>query len=298
VRPVLIVLVATAAALVAPTATFLFAFTVLGPLHYFTELAWLQERGAFVGVGYRVGLVVLGVVGAGCVGALEWIAPAEPLHTLLVDGAVGALAAAFALALAGSRGWPIGPAALVAVLGGTAAAAASPTVRELVGVLLPTLIHVGVCTAMFMLHGGRAAGDTRGFWAFCAACVGLCVLPATPVAPSVDWTRLIGFLADWLQLRLPTVDPAAWPRLLGFVYLHHFLNWFDKTERIGWARLPSRRFVGVVLASATVSALYTLDVRWGLAAALLPNVLHVVLEAPLDWRTAASFVPRSGLAPR
>ncbi len=42
-----LMIVSTAAAFVVPFEVFLFAYAVLGPLHYLTEISWLHDRGYF-----------------------------------------------------------------------------------------------------------------------------------------------------------------------------------------------------------------------------------------------------------
>src|ERR1051326_2567759 len=44
---VVLMIISCAAAFVAPFHLFLFAYAVLGPLHYLTQISWLHDRGYF-----------------------------------------------------------------------------------------------------------------------------------------------------------------------------------------------------------------------------------------------------------
>lgn len=308
-RGLLFVLLAAAAALLRPVETFVAAFVVLGPLHYLTELAWLRRRGFFVDVpAGRGALVATGVVAA-ALGVLSQGAAAVGTRAELQVLAVTALGTAVVLAGLLTRGHArtgLGITTTVVTCGliGEAVGHSPWAEAAFVGiaVLLPTLVHVVLFTTLFMVHGwraGRARHDLSTLLAYlaCFALIGVARGAPAPALPGVAaaWDTMIGFLAVRLQDTAtswgvaPDHAAVAVPRLLAFAYAHHFLNWFDKTERVGWHRLPTGTLLGIGLAWAGFVGAYAWDVETGLLLVLLPNLLHVVMELPLNWRTATGL---------
>jgi hypothetical protein len=296
-RGALLVLVAAALAAWRPVEVFLLAFTVLGPLHYLTELAWLRRRRYFASGG-ATALGLTGLGGAALAAALE-AGLDLPARAALQGVAVTALFVATCLgALAGlGRATPARVVAVVALSGwlgwGLGRSSWSYPYFVAFGVLLPTLVHVLAFTAMFMLSGwrrGRGGGLALG--ALALSLVGLASLTGEIAVPpdTLDtYDRSFGYLHRLLQgpRELPYAGTgAALLRLLAFIYLHHFLNWFDKTGRLGLLELPRRQLQGIALAWAGCVALYAWDLELGLLVVMLPNVLHVVMELPLNWQTA------------
>lgn len=287
-RGLALVLFALAAARIAPFQAFLFAFCLLGPLHYLTEIAWLAGRRFFVSSRVAVGVLIgLGLGGSALVAALDLGLRA----TWIPEAAVGALVAATTVALAAVAGLGAGAItiATVAAFVANGVAFRSPLASAWTlgfGVLLPSLVHVVAFTATFMFQGWRRTrrpAELATLVVFLLAPGVLLWRPAPPGEIPAAWETTIGFLAPVLEdLGVPG---GTVPGLLAFGYLHHFLNWFDKTERVGWHRLPRRRLVGIGAAWLVCVAAYAWNPRIGLLVALVPNVLHVVLELPLNWRT-------------
>ena len=286
-----LVLLAAAAAIFAPIDAFLLAFSVLGPLHYLTELAWLSRRGFFVaGAAPRVALGALAVLGTGLALLLERDLGAAA--ALVQNAAVTVLFVAVAVAAVGAfgRGSPAqvaGALGLATLAGaGIGASAFAWPYFLIFGVLLPTLVHVVVFTVAFMADGcrrRRAPADVATLALFLVLLLALAVVPAPAVPADARWQEVIGFLVE--PLRQVGLSPDRAPRLLAFVYLHHFLNWFEKTERIGWHRLPRLQLALVAAGWVICVGAYAVDLRIGLLVALLPNLAHVVMELPLNWRT-------------
>ncbi|HEX4048538.1 MAG TPA: hypothetical protein VH309_11915 [Elusimicrobiota bacterium] len=77
---------------------------------------------------------------------------------------------------------------------------------------------------------------------------------------------------------------------LAFAYLYHYLNWFSKAGFLGWHRIGGARAAGLTAAFAAFLALYAWNFRWGFAAATWLGLAHVLLELPLDARTAANLI--------
>ncbi len=106
-------------------------------------------------------------------------------------------------------------------------------------------------------------------------------------APVADQRlRLPGAGGDWDRL-------AAAGRFLGFAHPYHYLNWFSKTGIIRWHEVGRRRLAGVAVIYVLALGLYAYDYHTGLVALGLLSLVHVLLEFPLDVRTAAALVARA-----
>jgi len=280
-----------------PFELFLFAYAVLGPLHYLTEISWLHDRGYFTTGRWDVApLVVLAAAGlASYLRLIDW------------NGAVFlafALSAGFAFARARAAKLAVavlaGGASLVVTRWGPAGL--------FFAVLLPTIVHVFAFTALFILHGALRHRSATGFASLgvflgCGAVLLFRHPPASHYAVSVSSARIMeefASLIDPLAAIFP--QPLGWDalaaigRFLAFAYTYHYLNWFSKTQVIRWHEVSRARLglvAGVYIASLVV---YGIDYHTGLVALFFLSLLHVLLEFPLDLRTLAGVGGRATAA--
>jgi hypothetical protein len=273
-----LMLFALALTYVMPFELLLLAYVVLGPAHYATEISWLHDRKYFLPQGgIAVGLALLAILAAlidnaSWFGFVMW--GAFVICALLSTTSVGQ-----AIVL------------VIAALGITAALMQGSSIA-IVGILLPTLIHVSLFTLVFMALGAFRSGD-RFQWFLVAlyitAIVLILVVPPTAatlipsfekaghdyfanVAPALG--RLFGIANLQLDTRLTS--------LLAFVYTYHYLNWFIKAEIIHWNRMTKQRLALVVAASGASTGLYFYDYAFGFSVLLAFSLAHVVLEFPLN----------------
>jgi hypothetical protein len=315
-RGAFLVVVAAALAAFRPVEVFLAGFMVLGPLHYLTELVWLHERRCFTSRAWHPALLGgIGLVGTTMVLLLDSGAPLPAEARVVAQNvAVTALFVATVLAFVLTRRDP--KPAMLAVAG---AAATVVGVAWSVsgwsygyflgfGVLLPTVVHVLGFTALFMIHGcirRRDRGDLLALGLFLSALV-LLVLPWGPVtahpAAAARYGTTFSYLNDaiigMVGGRADSASSGLWAdglmRVLAFAYLHHYLNWFEKTPRIGLDRLSPRQLRIAVGGWLFLLGATAVNVELGLMLALVPNVLHMVLELPLNWRTIRALAgPRA-----
>lgn len=288
-----LLLLSAVAATVHPVATFLVAYAVLGPLHYLTEIPWLHQRRYFAAsIWQAVPFVIL------CLTLL--------LVPLTDIGASYLIAAAFfwGISLVVMRSL-LGQIVLTIVaLGLLALWGMPPLLVVLFGIMLTTLIHVGLFTWMFMFSGVRKTPEWTGIVALILLPV-LALLLLLPLPSLPADTGLQAIYSSFLAINaalLGTTDvhtlfQSAWGlailRLIAFLYTYHYLNWFSKTGIIGWHRLP-RASVVLILALWLLSvALYFVDYTLGLRVLLFLSLLHVFLEFPLNARTMGSILGAS-----
>ncbi len=160
------------------------------------------------------------------------------------------------------------------------------------GILLPTLIHVSLFTLIFMALGAYRSGSRAQMMLvvlYVAALALILVVPPSaeshvPLFAKVDQdyfgnvapalSRLFGIPGLRLDTRLTSV--------LAFVYTYHYLNWFIKADVIRWADIPRMRLAGLAAASAASTALYFYDYSFGLTFLLALSLTHILLEFPLN----------------
>lgn len=314
-----------------PFALFLYAYAILGPLHYLTEINWLSSRRYFVKDKWWFGLV-LGLC-ALLVLPKFFIEPhfpsllstgglKEALLTLSFwsNGIIFLLLALSLIILATPHRryrLPLAGAAVVlAYFFNTA-----PQYGIVIGLLVPTLIHVYLFTFFFMVFGALKSQSKWGFAAAgCLLLVPLVIvlLPVDPLAyrfPSfiqrtyaengfyhtpILLSKFLGLstqadyqFADFFRSALIVKLQI----FIAFAYIYHYLNWFSKTTVIGWHKqLSTPRALWIIGLWLTMTGLFLWNYRIGFYVALFFSFLHVFLEFPLNWVSIRAVLGR--LVPR
>jgi len=263
-----------------PFELLLLAYVVLGPAHYATEISWLHDRKYFLPArGIAIGLAMVAIVAA-LIDNAAWFG-----FVMWSAFVVCVLLAATTTALQGAM-------LFIAALALTFWMAMQGASLAVLGILLPTLIHVSLFTMVFMALGAYRSGATVQwvlFALYVAAIALILVAPpsAATMIPSFEKTGqeyfgnvapALGRLFGIADLRLDTRLVS----LLAFVYTYHYLNWFIKAEIIHWYRMSRGRLALVVAASAASTALYFNDYAFGFTVLLALSLAHIVLEFPLN----------------
>ena len=297
-----VLLFSALAAWLFPLETFLIAGVVIGPFHYLTEIAWLRKKQFY----FTGGLV-------------------SPTGYLLV---VTLLCVIASLDLRLHRGWTAYAIAGLLVLSFSALIRNVPVLLGLLvlvgatkffvhgyalflAAFVPTVIHVYVFTFIFLVSGALRGKRASGFGVFnsfllLALPVLLVRLPATlPMGvPGHAWMNsealfapVHEYIAGLLGLGMHFSAGAALSpnailvfRFLAFIYLHHYLNWFAKTELLAWHKVSRRSWVTVLIVYTTLLASYFLNFGLGFYATYALSLLHVLLELPLNWQAGAGIV--------
>jgi hypothetical protein len=180
----------------------------------------------------------------------------------------------------------------IGAMGLTAVMLSQGASLAVLGILLPTLIHVSLFTLVFMALGAYRSGQ-KVQWALIAIYLAaIALLLAVPPSASTQIPAFakvgheyFGNVAPALSrlfgipnLKLDTGLTA----LLAFVYTYHYLNWFIKAEVIRWNQMSKSRLAIVVSASAGSTALYFYDYAFGFSVLLALSLVHIVLEFPLN----------------
>ena len=314
-----LILVALALAYLMPFSAFLVAYAVLGPLHYLTEINWLHGRSYFAGSKFQwvaiaiISVLVIslpkiasyaGLIASGMFSETMWFLDSMSNPILIL-----AFWSAMVLTLT-EKGWLRNMGCMIGLVF-FVLANLFPSNVVMVGAMLPTIIHVYVFTALFMVFGATKNKSVIGFLT-----AGLVL--AVPIFISIadvdknlyvisDWTKDTFVLSNFHLLNLDLAKLfgladgtsfffyGSWElkmqRFIAFAYIYHYLNWFSKTAIIGWHKGLSggRVWIVLILWSGLV-CLFWIDYQLGFYSVLSLSFLHVVLEFPLNAISAKGIV--------
>jgi hypothetical protein len=263
-----------------PFELLLLSYVVLGPAHYFTEISWLHDRKYFLP--HRSVPIVLAIfaVIAALIDNASWFGLVMWLAFVVCALLAAATTALQATALAIVAIW------LTAVM------AMNGLSLAVLGILLPTLIHVSLFTLVFMVLGAIRSGSRMQAILVLFYLAAIVLLLAAPPSASTQIPAFakvgheyFGNVAPALGRLLGVADLKLDTRLtslLAFVYSYHYLNWFIKAEVIRWTDISRARLALIVAASAASTALYFYDYTFGFTVLLALSLVHVVLEFPLN----------------
>lgn len=308
-----LILVSLLFAFLFPFYLFLYAYAILGPLHYLTEINWLREKKYFVKeqswvyIAFSCALIFvlpLFVLETSLSSLME-INGVEQIVSFMDKWANGLILLPFILAMgfAFFKKWRY--LMIFFVLGIILAVVLNEfsIYGIMIGMILPTVLHVYVFTILFMLFGALKSKSKYGLFAVGLALLVPILIIANPVNPenyffsdvlketfignnfhkmNAKLAFVIGqsdgghfFFNDRLFLKIQI--------FITFAYTYHYLNWFSKTTIIGWHKQLTRKrslLIGLIWIAAI--ALYAFEYRLGLLWLLFLSMLHVFLEFPLN----------------
>lgn len=294
-----------------PFGLFLFAYAVLGPLHYLTEINWLNERKLFVKHNpVWVALVMVTVALMSLPKVLQFLnltgstTVLQLIETLaLASNPALVLCIWFAIVLAATDNKRVHRVGFGIGLLVFAVSFVLPAYTMVLGLLVPTLIHVYVFTVLFMLYGAKKSNSNVGYASvllmlmapllilFFEVDKGFYDIPE--MAKSMFTTsgfhltnikigQLLG-LSDGTSFFFYGSWELKLQRFIAFAYTYHYLNWFSKTAIIGWHRgIKGNRFWFIIMLWLSIVTLFLIDYRIGFYSVLGLSFLHVLLELPLN----------------
>jgi VanZ family protein len=296
-------------AIAAPFQVFLFAYAVLGPLHYLTEISWLHDRKYFTrqprARQWWLALVLFSILVLALTYAGTDAANNTPTNrtTIVFGTALISLVFAGAAAAIYVQDWRKGVGLLAILAAGLAFFSGYRAFAwaVLAVTLLTTIVHVFVFTGAFILLGALKSRSKVGILSLVVfiACAILAITVAAPFAAPTPHVRQLYLSFELLNRALlllfghsrgasPGVYESAGVgvmRLIAFAYLYHYLNWFSKTSIIKWHEVSRSRAVTIFGLWLLGGAIYLYDYRIGLGIFYILSMLHVFLEFPLNHQT-------------
>ncbi len=310
-----LILLSLIIAIYLPFELFLFAYAVLGPLHYLTEIRWLREKEYFLQQKKNIWFFVIASI-------------YMSLHTLLALPFVQALMDQETLMtienFCNRTNFPLPFVMFLfaiihpycskishSFLALFACIATSvfftyyvPSVIIFMGMLLPTILHVYVFTLLFMVFGIKSTHKTPARIAVGLMCLVPLFIVVVPIGPQ-DYVLSTSIISTYLESNFPYVN-AHIAKIFGqelqdttmllysplglkiqifvaFAYTYHYLNWFSKTSIIGWSKSITRQsLIAIIVIWIFSIGLYAYDYKTGLTALFFLSYLHVFLELPLN----------------
>jgi len=295
-----------------PLELFVVAFVILGPLHYFTEINWLDKKNYFIDgpkrlwlwIGLGASLLLMipkfyfyfsgqqsGTTYDAMVTFDQWTNACYFLSFIAAIGFVMIRKRIYWIAL-------LVPAFLIAIVFN-----ANYTYVSLIGLFLPTIIHVYLFTLIFMTYGARKSKSKPGFFAVGLALVIPFMIMGIEMPGDAfqfgDWMKTTYLESEFYKTPLRTAQFLGWKSensfffnetlelklmtFISFIYLYHYLNWFSKTSLIQWHKsLTWTRSLIIAGTWGVLIALLYYNFTLGLWIAILFSTIHVILEFPLN----------------
>ena len=298
-----------------PFELFLFSYAVLGPLHYLTEINWLENKRYFIRstkwVWVLVFLAVLMTIPVllrlPALQSLNGEKLIQRLSHFNVDifFSIFFLAFTFSICLVYLNKWQHILLALIAnVVGVFLILKFNLFSLAFLGMFLPTILHVYVFTLLFMIYGTIKTKNVAGI----ISCACLLVCPAIiwgssintadyAISQNVQTTflksdfqnvsayiaKIFGALNDDGKFYLVSETGIKIQIFIAFCYTYHYLNWFSKTSVIGWNKNISKTKLAItIVVWLAAMSLYWYDYKIGFAALFSISLVHVFFEFPLN----------------
>lgn len=309
----ILIIVSLFLAYILPFELFLFAYAILGPLHYFTEINWVRDKDYFIkdkswiyliiGFSFLISLPsllrlpIFRVITSD--GVLMYIKEHLPNYTNSLFF-LALIIAAIHLFVKQKMYKKIllGIGVLLAICFHFF------NIYHLVlGIFLPTIIHVYVFTVLFMLYGTFKSKSKVGYLNIILVLLVPIIISFITITKgdyffsdmikalytenrfhvlNVHISKLLG-LSDGTRFFFYEAIDLKIQIFIAFAYIYHYLNWFSKTTIIGWhKRLSTKKSLWILGCWLSSIGLFYYDYQLGLSLVLFFSVLHVIIEFPLN----------------
>lgn len=309
-------------AIILPFETFLFAYAVLGPLHYLTEINWLQSRNYFLAqmnhVSFRILVIIIGAsLLINSVLAIDfytnylanfyskswYIELKKWLNYLnnfyLYFALTSAVGWIFFEKLLHKLLWIV----ITTLVDFIALYAGFGGFITWFTIFLPTIIHVWLFTGIFVIAGAIKSKNPSGWFSlvvFVLISIGLFFVHHDVNTYKISTYTRESFIKTNFNMVNTSVFDAFFRNyagqnfmlnsqiglriqsLIAFAYTYHYLNWFSKTSIIKWHQVPKLQLGAILVFWLFCLALYLYNYTLGLATLYFLSVMHVIMEFPLN----------------
>jgi len=275
-----LMVVALGLSYVLPFELVLLSYVFLGPAHYLTEISWLHDRKYFLPHRSIALVLIIVALAASFIESAFWFG--FIVWTALI------VCALFAATKTARQGMIL----LILATAVTVFLFSHRSAFAIVGVLLPTLVHVSIFTLVFMVLGAARTRSIAQYGLVATYLVMIVLILAVPPSAATTIPTLAELahnsfgnvpqaLGRALGIPKLTLD-ARITGLLSFVYTYHYLNWFIKADVIRWTAIPKSRLALIATFSVASTLFYFYNYVWGFAVLLSLSLTHVLLEFPLN----------------
>ncbi len=293
---IFLILISGIFAFVLPFQTFLFVYAFLGPLHYLTEINWLQQRNYFLQNKKNVYYLFIPILLIGSIVYIPTLLSLKPVIPFLIFFTF--LVAIFNLSekVKLYKNWKF---ILSSVLGIIATLYFKEYFTTIFSLFLPSLIHVFIFTGIFILSGFLKTKNKLSLMTFIvfiimSLCLTIFNLNSTFFMEDISNTYNSFEKLNAAVFSIFNKDVLASQdiyfssfgiktmQFIAFAYTYHYLNWFSKTSVIQWHKTTKTKFGIIILIWIVSVLLYLYNYKTGLYWLYLLSLTHVILEFPLD----------------
>jgi hypothetical protein len=291
------------AAYIIPFELFLFSYAVLGPLHYLTEISWLEKKNYFIKSKSDIWVFLLLVVFI----TIGLFNRGSKTNLFIASFLFSAFVYALIILFVENKGIKILLVFIAFIVSIAFKFNHFPDFPFILfAVWLPTIIHVYIFTGLFLLYGALKSRSKSGILSvvvfITCALVFFIYTPDHIGIPVSNYGREAYSFFTLLNRSLYQLfgygdfhmnDEVLFfgaksiiiMRFIAFAYTYHYLNWFSKTTVIKWNDVSKKR-MGIIITLWILSvALYAFSYKTGFYALFLLSMLHVFLEFPLNYRS-------------
>jgi hypothetical protein len=295
-----------------PFKLFLFSYAILGPLHYLTEINWLKDKNYFIKskktwiyvyvfLALIIAIVpIIKFVDFSINNSLDEIMRfiSSKKSILLLGGLLFAISLIFV-----EKSYQLVIALALSFLLAVLLSLFLPSTVLILGIFLPTVLHVYLFTLLFMIYGALRSKSKIGLFAALLLLLVPFTISNLDIVPqayevskktqetfdSSTMTQVNGLIAQvfgWLyDGKYYALSPNGLKIqiFIAFAYTYHYLNWFSKTSIIGWKNaLTTKKSILIFGIWTAAVALYLYDFKTGFIALFFLSLTHVFLEFPLN----------------
>ena len=293
---IFLILLSGVFAIILPFQTFLLVYAFLGPLHYLTEINWLQQRNYFLQDKTNVYYLFVPIITIGSIVYIPSLFSLKPTIPFLIFFT-------FLVSIFNStenkilyKNWKF---IALLILGFAISFYFRTYFKTVFSIFLPSLIHVFIFTGIFILSGFL---KTKNKWSlltfitFLAMSIFLLnfnwnnsLLDENILSKYQSFEKLNHILLSIFGEENTTKQSIYFSafgiklmQFIAFAYTYHYLNWFSKTSIIQWHKTTKTKFIAIILIWILSVLLYLYNYKTGLYWLYLLSLTHVILEFPLD----------------
>ena len=296
-----------------PFKTFLYSFAILGPLHYLTEINWLDEKEYFTTHNKSFKKIAVTATVIFIFPLLIKIGIIKNNISIPYINYIQLYSNGVLLALIGlSVGFLIWKKLYLSILTMLFFGSLififndSQTFITWLAVFIPTIVHVYIFTGMFMLYGALKTKSKIGLFNLLLLILIPFIINHLNIDPShyhfsdsikfiftdnnfhILNSKVTNFIgkSDGNSFFFYEVIDLKIQIFIAFAYSYHYLNWFTKTTVIKWHQNFNRKKI-VLIGSIWLASvgLYYFDFKSGFLILLFFSTLHVFVELPLNAKT-------------
>lgn len=299
-----LILISLICAFIFPFELFLFSYAILGPLHYCTEISWLHDKNYFTK--NKIDILPFVILGVVFIVTVNWSYISPTIVPLIILVCIS-FSFLFGFFLVYDFKVRYSIFTLLFILAFTFVIYKVQILHLIFYYFIATLIHVYLFTGLFMLSGNLKRNNTIGHIGFIIFILAPFICFLIPVEPysihdyfknnfSLIMNAMItdNFKFIGISLNEYSFFQNEWvikfARFISFAYTYHYLNWFSKTNIIGWHNVSKLRIFVIFFIWFISIGLYAYNYMVGYQVLLFLSLLHVFLEFPLNWNSIFSLL--------